>query len=43
MCGWNLFLVLLTNGSSSIHLEWPKNVIYIKVNPLFILEKNTWL
>ena len=24
MCGWNLFLVLLTNNPSSVNIEYPK-------------------
>ena len=48
VCGWNLFLVLIANNSSSIHFERPKEeiyiYIYIKVNPSLILEnKNTRL
>ena len=29
MYDWNLILLLLTNGSSFIHLEWPKDEINI--------------
>ena len=36
---WNLFLVLLINGSSTIYLEWFKEEAYIEVNQLLILGK----
>ena len=38
MCGYNLFLVLLTNGSLSIHFEWCKKQVDINKFS-FILEK----
>ena len=38
MCGCNLFLVLLTNGSSSIHFEWLNKQVDISKFS-FILEK----
>ena len=33
-----MFLVLLTNGLSSIHLKWPKEEVDIE-NPSLILQK----
>ena len=39
MCGWNMFLVLLTNGSSSIHLEWSKEKVDIHKSITYIRKK----
>ena len=39
MCGWNMFLVLLTNGSSSIHLEWSKEKVNIHKSITYIRKK----
>ena len=36
MYGWNLFLVLLTNDSSSIYLELPKNEVDISKSIIYI-------
>ena len=40
MCGCNLFVVLLTNGSLSIHLDWCKKQVDISKFS-FILENIT--
>ena len=39
MCGWNLFIVLLTNGSSSICFEWPQNEADISKSITCVGEK----
>ena len=36
ICGWNLFLVLLTNDSSSIYLELPKKEVDISKSITYI-------
>ena len=40
MCGCNLFVVLLTNGSLSIHFDWCKKQVDISKFS-FILENIT--
>ena len=43
MCGRNLFLVLLRNGSSSIRLKKPKEEVNISKSITYIRKKNTRL
>ena len=39
MCGWNLFIVLLTNNLFSIHFEWPKEEVNISKSITYICKK----
>ena len=44
MCDWNLFVMLLSNDSSSKYFEWPKNEAFIiKYHHLYYPKKITRL